>query len=42
LEQTELERLRRRVGELEGKKAGPSGVKKEAKKHDPADIIDLT
>ncbi|KAF9646176.1 hypothetical protein BDM02DRAFT_3271155 [Thelephora ganbajun] len=42
LEQTELERLRNRVGELEEKKPGPSGVKKEAMKHDPADIIDLT
>jgi len=30
------------VNELEGEKAGPSGVKKEVIKHDPADIIDLT
>ena len=38
----ELERLRRRVGKLEGEKAGPSGVKKEVIKPDPVDIIDLT
>jgi len=40
--QTELDRLRRRVDELEGERAGPSGVKKEVIKHDPDDIIDLT
>lgn len=42
MEQGELERLRNRVGELEGNQAGPSGVKREVIKHDPADIIDLT
>lgn len=40
--QAELEHLRSRVGELEREKAGPSGVKKEGIKCDPADIIDLT
>jgi len=40
--QAELERLRNKVDELEGKVAGPSRVKKEAVKYDPADIIDLT
>jgi len=38
----ELERLQHRVNEFEGEKAGPSGVKKEVIKYDPADIIDLT
>ena len=37
-----MERLRHRVGELEGKKGGPSGVKKRVITYDPADIIDLT
>lgn len=40
--QAELEHLRSRIGELEREKAGPSGVKKEGIKCDPADIIDLT
>jgi len=41
--QSELKKLWRRVGELEGKKDGPSRIKlKKAIKCDPADIIDLT
>jgi hypothetical protein len=39
LEQAELVRLRHKVGELEGEL---SGVKKEAIKCEPEDIIDLT
>jgi len=42
LEQVELDRLRQRVSELEEKGAGPSRIRKEVIKPDPADIIDLT
>lgn len=42
LKQMELDRLRERVNELEGKRASSSGVKKEVIKDDPDDITDLT